>query len=88
MLVTGYPPRVDGTVIDPDVDEGIAGSNDIPLPMLALPSDTIYSHVIPLTVSVSAFIQNAVNEITVTKMPFINFCFIMWFSAKKANPYY
>ena len=54
MLVTGYPPRVDGMTISPVVDELIAGENQSPVPTDASPPPTRYVHAIPSTVSVSA----------------------------------
>ena len=49
--VTLHPPKVDGMEIAPDVERGIA--YELP-PNCALPSYTVYVHVIPPTVSVAA----------------------------------
>ena len=54
MLVTLYPPRVDGIVIAPVVDLGTAGEELEPAPMLATPFFTVYVHVMPSTISVYA----------------------------------
>ena len=54
ILVTGYPLRVEGMMIAPFVDDGIAGVFQLPLLISALPLDTLYVHVMPSTVSVSA----------------------------------
>ena len=52
MLVTDIPPSVDGIVIAPEVDVGIAGDEYDPPPTLAHPLATVYVHVMPFTVSV------------------------------------
>jgi hypothetical protein len=41
ILATGYPPRVDGILIAPEVDFGMAGDQPEPLYILALPSVTV-----------------------------------------------
>ena len=47
-----YPPNLDGIVIAPEVDVGIARVDDVPPPTLAYPLVIVYVHVIPFTVSV------------------------------------
>ena len=73
MLVTLYPPKVDGIVIIPDVDVGTAVDEGEPPPTLASPFATIYVHVIPLTVSVKARVDNEVDNTAITKMLLIAF---------------
>ena len=54
MLVTLYPPSVDGIVIAPVVDVEIARLELDPPPNDALPLLTLYVHSMPSTTSVSA----------------------------------
>ena len=52
MQVTVYPPSVEGMVIIPDVEVLIAFEFMDPPPTDASPLETVYVHLIPLTVSV------------------------------------
>ena len=54
MLVTGRPPRLEGIAIPPLVDVGTAVCDDEPPPSDASLLDTVYVHVMPSTVAVSA----------------------------------
>jgi hypothetical protein len=70
MLVTGHPPRIVGIAISPAVVFGIAIDDECePPPTEALPSLTVYVHVMPLTVSVSAKAQNTIagNNIAIAR---------------------
>ena len=65
MLVTLYPPRVDGMVIAPLADDEMIARDQIynPVPADASPLLTPYSHVVPLIVSVLTSISaNAPND--------------------------
>ncbi len=65
MLVTGLPPSIEGTTIAPLVEVGTAVEDDEPPPSDALPLETVYVHVMPSTVSVSA--QATLTDITAAK---------------------
>ena len=75
MLVTVYPPSEDGIVIAPVVASGTAREWDTPPPTDAFPLLTVYVHVMPLTVSVSA---SAVMEhaIAPTNRRTVFMCFV------------
>lgn len=68
MLVTGQPPRIVGIVIAPDVLVEIAGEELVPPPTSAWPFETVYVHVMPLTVSVRARHRNDRKNITNAKI--------------------
>lgn len=62
MYVTGYPPRVEGIVMTPDVEVGTAP--DDPPPTEALPLETVYVHVIPSMVAVAAVTGHGLQATT------------------------
>ena len=78
MRVTGLPPSVTGIVIVPDVDVTTAGDDELPPPSDASPFETVYVHVMPLTVSVSAKAESDDMHITVNPITsFAHFAFIV-----------
>ena len=80
MLVTGYPPIEEGMFNAPEVDLGTAVLEDEPPPRVASPFETVYVHVMPLTVALSAHAPDAANITTAAKMDLMMFaCFISSF---------
>jgi hypothetical protein len=81
ILVTLHPPNFGGMVIAPTVDLGTAVNSAEPPPTLAHPFLTVYVHVIPSTVSVSAKSKVAAQSATAVKMDLMMLaCFISRFS--------
>ena len=66
MLVTLYPPSVDGIVIWPVVVLRIAEVQSEPELTDAVPSTTEYVHVMPLTVSVNAHARPTAQNATIS----------------------
>jgi hypothetical protein len=56
ILVTGYPPNLGGMTMEPDIESATAGCppKSSTYPTDALPPETVYVHVKPFTVAVSA----------------------------------
>ena len=71
MLLTVYPPSVDGTANTPVVEDDTAVLDDAPPPSDAVPFDTVYVQVMPLTVAVSANDENTVAVVLTSNRPAI-----------------
>ena len=66
MLATGHPPNMEGTIIAPAVDSGIADLHELLLRIDVLPPETKYVQVIPSTTSVSARSESGSMSVATT----------------------